>query len=161
MRGLVVSATALLLCGCFGAHPPDPTSAPVLRLVGAEQLVLEADDARRAAFADLQPRRLANVFRGRALQVLEKQVLKMGQRAIRLEERDAARTLVFWDPRADEVVLQIVAQDRLVTPERHDPAWAATTRQWWSRLDYQGGSWWVVDQQDLTPDRWRPSPSRD
>ncbi len=101
------------------------------------------------------------MFRGRALQVLEKQVLEMGHRRLHIEERDQMRTLVLWDSRAHEAVLEVAAQDRLVTADQPDPAWAATTRQWWSRLAYQGGSWWVVDQGDLTPDRWWPGPSRD
>ena len=28
-------------------------------------------------------------------------------------------------------------------------------RQWWARLQYADGGWWVVDQEDLAPDRWR------
>jgi hypothetical protein len=156
MRRLVASGLALLLIsGCLGDHAGGLASAPVLSLDGVEQLALKADDARRAALADLQPVQLARTFRGRALQVLEGQVIKMGQRGLRLEERDSVRTLVFWDPRADEAVLQVVAQDRLVSPDQPDPTWAATARQWWLRLAYQGGSWWVVDQHDLTPDRWR------
>ncbi len=155
MRGLLASAIVLLVCGCFGGRADGPISVPVLTWTGAEQLALEADGARRAAFADLQPVRLATIFRGPALQALGKQVLRMGQRGIRLEERDPVRSLLFWDSRAHEAVLEIVAQDRLVSADQPDPIWAATTRQWWTHLDFQGGGWWVVDQQDLTPDRWR------
>lgn len=61
-----------------------------------------------------------------------------------------------WDPHADEAVLQVVAQRRIVTSDQPDPAWAATVRQWWARLQHADGSWWVVEQQDLSPDRWRP-----
>jgi len=66
------------------------------------------------------------------------------------------RALVSWDPHADEAVLQVVAQRRIVTSDQPDPAWAATVRQWWARLQHADGSWWVVEQQDLSPDRWRP-----
>jgi hypothetical protein len=155
MRTPVAAAIALLICGCFGGPAVGPGSSPVLSRAGAESLALAADSERRAAFAELQPLRLAKTFRGRALQVLEQQVVKMGLRGLRHEERDPARTLVFWDSRADEAVLRVVAQDRLVTADQPDPAWAATTRQWWTRLGDEGGTWWVVDQEDLTPDRWR------
>jgi hypothetical protein len=55
-------------------------------------------------------------------------------------------------------VLQVVAQGRLVTPDQPSPAWTPTVRQWWARLEYAEGRWWIVDQEDLRPDRWRALP---
>jgi hypothetical protein len=82
----------------------------------------------------------------------------MELRGLRVEERALARTLVSWDPGADEAVLQIAAQGRLVTPDEPNPAWTATVRQWWVRLQYADGAWWVIEQEDLAPDQWRPVP---
>jgi hypothetical protein len=98
---------------------------------------------------------LAEAFRGRALQMLEAQAKSMEGRGLRVEERNAVRTLVFWDPGAFEAVLQVVAERHPVTPDDPNPGWAATVRQWWARLQFADGSWWIVDQSDLTPDRWR------
>lgn len=159
MRWILAIGVALLICACSvgGAtpaiHQPPPLSGSV-----AEQQMLRADDAKRLALDAPRTARLAGAFRGRTLQMLEAQVQSMDRRGLRIEERNSARKLVFWDPRAGEAVLQVVAQRRLVTPDQPNPAWAATVRQWWARLQYADGSWWVVDQEDLTPDRWRPVP---
>ena len=71
------------------------------------------------------------------------------------EERSSSRELVFWDPLAGEAVLQVVAERRLVSPDQPNPPWSSTAGQWWARLQNVGGSWLVVDDQDLPPDRWR------
>ncbi len=71
------------------------------------------------------------------------------------EERSSSRDLVFWDPLADEAVLEVAAERRIVSPDQPNPPWSSTARQWWARLQNVGGSWLVVDDQDLTPDRWR------
>ena len=158
-RTLKLLATLLLVCNCSSDHGASSPHLPALDRPVAEQVVLRADDARRDALMAADPAGLTALFRGRALQMLQAQVQAMRQRGLRLEERDSSRTLVFWDPRAQEVVLQVEAQRRLVTPDDADPAWTATVWQAWSRLDYVDGAWWIVDDADLTPDRWRPVPS--
>ena len=77
------------------------------------------------------------------------------------EERGLSRDLVFWDPVAEEAVLQVVAQRRLVTQDQPDPPWSATVRQWWGRVRNVDGTWMVVDQEDLPPDRWRSEATAD
>jgi hypothetical protein len=151
---MVAIGVALLICTCSadGAKTPNRLP-PVLTRAGAEQLMLRADDTKRLAASGTAD--LADAFRGRALQVLEAQAQSLDRRGMRVEERNTVRTLAFWDHRALEAVLQVVAQRRLVTPDDPNPDWAATVRQWWARLQFADGSWWVVDQQDLTPDRWR------
>jgi hypothetical protein len=120
--------------------------------------MLRADDIKRLALDAHTAARLAAAFRGRALQVLETQVQGMEVRGLGVQEKDLTRTLVFWDSLAVEAVLQVLAQRRLVSPDHPNPMWAATVRQWWARFQYSDEAWWVVDQQDLTPDRWRVAP---
>jgi hypothetical protein len=150
---------ALLVCACStgGATAVNRRPSP-LDASGAEQRMVRADDIRRGALEGLGTAGLAEAFRGRALQVLEAQARGFERRGLRLQEHDSSRSLAFWDPRAEEAVLQVVAQRRLVTPDQPSPAWASTVRQWWARLEHAGGQWWVVDQDDLTPDRWRAVP---
>jgi hypothetical protein len=122
----------------------------------AERLMLRADDIKLSSAATA---RLADVFRGRALHVLEAQAQSLDRRGLRMEERNPARTLVFWDPRGSEAVLQVIAQRRIASRDDPNPGWVATVRQWWARLQFADGSWWIVDQEDLTPDRWRAVPN--
>jgi hypothetical protein len=121
----------------------------------AERLMLRADDIKRSAGDAAATARLSEVFAGPALQRLQAQAQAMVRRSVREEERNVTRTLIFWDPRAGEAVLQVVAESRLVTSDRPNASWAAIVRQWWARIEYASGSWWVVDQGDLPPDRWR------
>jgi hypothetical protein len=149
----------LIVGGCSARQAtaerhPAPSLAALDR-AGAEAVVLKADAARRAAFADLGAGGLMGSFRGKALRVLKAQVQRMRDRGLRLEERNPVLAVVFWDARAAEVVLQVEAEHRLVTVDQADPPWAATVRQWWSRLASADGGWWVVDQNDLAPDQWR------
>jgi hypothetical protein len=159
MKRVLAMGAALLICSCStnGAttlrRQPPPLSSS-----GAEQLMLRADDIKRLTLDGGRTAGLTDAFRGRALQMLEAQAQSFKGRALRMEELDSARALVFWDPRADEAVLQVVADRRLVTSDQPNPAWAASVRQWWARLQYSDSSWWVVDQEELTPDRWRPIP---
>jgi hypothetical protein len=153
---ILALAACLVLCTCA----PRNTSAhhlPSLSRADAEQLMLRADDIRRVALSDLSADRLSEVFRGRALQMLEAQAQVLDRRGIRAEERSASRALVFWDPSVGEAVLEVVAERRFVPTDEPDQAWTATVRQWWARLQSADGRWWVVDQQDLPPDRWRQS----
>ena len=157
MRRILAVGVALVICACSSAgartanHRP-----PELSRSGAELLMLRADDVKRAALEADRTARLADAFRGHALQVVEAQAQGMESRGLSVEERNSARTFVSWDPRADEAVLQIAAQSRLVTPDQPNPAWTVTVRQWWARLQYADGAWWVVEQVDLSPDQWRP-----
>jgi hypothetical protein len=156
---MLATASALIICACSAGGPkPAALPPPPPTWLGAEQLMLRADDAMRHALDHPSGDGLAEAFRGPALQILESQAATMAVRGLRDEERSPARTLVFWDPRAREAVLQVVAQHRLLAPDQPNPAWVATARQWWARLQYAEGSWWVVDQEDLTPDRWRDVP---
>ena len=117
--------------------------------------MLLADDIKRSSSG---PAGLADVFRGRALQTLGAQAESLDRRGLRAEERNTARTLVFWDPRGGEAVLQAIGQRRVVSRDDPNPEWVGTVRQWWARFEFAEGSWWIVDQQDLPPDRWRHAP---
>jgi hypothetical protein len=150
-------AAALVICACSaGGARIVSNQAPALSMSGAEQVMVRADDVRRSALEDPRTARLPDAFRGRALQMLEAQSKGMDQRGLRMEERSYVPTLVFWDPRAGEAVLQVTSERRLVTSDEPNPGWAAAARQWWGRLQYADAGWWVIDQEDLTPDRWRP-----
>lgn len=150
----VVVAPALTACAAASA----PTvSRPALGREAATQVVEGAQQVERATFADLRAERLHAAFAGPALRVLEAQVAVMAARGIRVEEAAVVVALVAWDPGAAEAVLQVESQRRLITLDEPDPAWSSSVRQWWSKLRYQSGSWWVVDEQDLGPDRWRPA----
>lgn len=159
MRWMFALALALA-CACSGEgasvvnHQP-----PTLSKTSVEHLMLRADDIKRSALDAHVATTLAAVFRGRALQVLEAQVHGMEVRGISIQERDFVGTLVYSDSRAGEAVLQVVAQRRLVSPDQPNPTWAATVRQWWARLEYSERTWWIADQEDLTPDRWRVAPA--
>jgi hypothetical protein len=152
---MLAIGTVMLICTCcaVGAEAVD-RQAPAPTRAEAERLLLRADDIKRVS--DAGTAGLADVFRGRALLVLQAQAQALGRRGQRIEERNATRDLVLWDPRALEAVLQVAAQRRLVTADDPNPGWAATVRQWWTRLELAGGRWWIADQRDLTPDTWRP-----
>ena len=157
---MMATAAAVVMCACLaGGLKPATLQPPPLPWLGAEQLMLRAEDAMRLALDHPSGDGLAEAFRGRALKILQSQAATLAVRGLRDEEQSSARTLVFWDPRAREAVLQIVGQQRLLAPDQPNPAWVATARQWWARLQYAEGSWWVVDQEDLTPDRWRDVPA--
>ena len=117
-----------------------------------------ADESRAEALAGGNPAVLAQVFREPALHELRVRADTLARRGLRMEEESAVRSLVFFDPERSEGIVQVVASDRLVTPEEADPAWAATARQVWSRMQFAGGRWWVVEEKDLSPDQWRPTP---
>ena len=160
MRAILAVSVALVICACATAGPGPANPQPqALSTSGAALLMMRADDIKRAALEADRTARLADAFRGHALQVVEGQAHGMESRGLHVEERNSARTLVSWDPRAHEAVLQIAAQSRLVTPDQPNPAWTATVRQWWARLQYADGAWWVVEQADLIPDQWRPVPT--
>lgn len=153
---MLATGLVMVMCTCCGVgiEGVDKQGAPPGRFE-AERLLLRADDIKRQSEGGTPG--LAEAFRGRALRVLEAQAQAFSRRGQRVEERNAARDLVFWDPGALEAVLQVAAQRRLVTPDDPNPGWDATLRQWWARLEFARGKWWIADQRDLTPDTWRPA----
>jgi hypothetical protein len=161
LRGVrwILGMALAVVCACssdsasIASHQP-----PALTKGSVERLIVRADEIKREALFAHESTRLGDVFRRRALQVLGKQVHGMAVRGLSVEERDATGTLVYWDPRAYEAVLQVVARRRLVSSDQPNPIWAATIRQWWARFEYSDANWWIVDQDDLTPDRWRAAP---
>lgn len=159
VTALLIVVIVLIVGGCSAgqarADGHTEASAPMLDRASAEAVVLKADTTRRAAFADSDPDALSAAFRGKALHVLQAQVQRMRDRGLRPQERNPILAVVSWDPRAAEVVLQVEAEHRLVTVDQANPPWAATVRQWWSRLARDKGEWWVVEQADLAPDHWR------
>ena len=157
MLRVLAAGAAFALLACTGANPQQH-QAPSLNRSDAGQLVLRADDLRRLAFEFPGTTTLSDAFGGPALQRIQAQSQSLGLRGAREEERSSSRDIAFWDPIACEAVLQVVGMRRLVTPDQPDPPWSATVRQWWARLRNIGGSWKVVEQQDLPPDRWRPVP---
>jgi hypothetical protein len=153
-----MALVALVLAGC-GAPQPGPYAAGSgLDPVAAQALALRADDLLRWALVKARSDGLDAAFRGPALDRLRTQVGRMSQRGLRLEERGARRVVVLVDVQAREVVLEVAAEYRLVTPSDPDPSWAATLRQWWARLGFAAGAWWVVNDRELPPDQWRPLP---
>jgi hypothetical protein len=144
------------VCACSSDSAPIAIhQAPFLTQSSVERLMVQADEIKRSALDTHKSTQLGDAFRGRALQLLEAQVHGMEARGLSVQERDSAGSLVFWDSRALEAVLQVVAQQRLVSPDQPNPKWSATVRQWWARLEHSNNGWWVVDEEDLTPDRWR------
>lgn len=154
MLWILATGVAFVLLACTGTttaiHQP-----PSLSRSDAEQLVLRADDVRRNAFEFPGTATLSDAFGRSALLRLQAQSRSLALRGIHEEERSSSRDFVFWDPVAYEAVLQVVAKRRLVTQDQPNPPWSATARQWWARIQNVDGSWKVVEQEDLPPDRWR------
>jgi hypothetical protein len=159
VRSILALGAALLLAACSGqiatTMEPSPVQATLSR-DQVEQLMVRADDLRRQAFEFPDTANLANAFGGIALKRLRAQSESLVTRGMNWEERSPSHELVFWDPLAGEAVLQVVAEQRVISPDEPNPAWSATVRQWWARLQNVDGSWKVVDEEDLPPDRWRP-----
>jgi hypothetical protein len=152
---LVAAAT---LSGC------QPPLAAAVRAAAAEMapsaaelttLVMNADDARRAAFATADPRPLEPYFGGRSLFALRLQVAQLASRGRRREEAVDARRLVHIGsaPGHPEAVLQIRARQRVVEAGSAG-AWATVLRQWRAGVARQGEAWLVVDDGDLPPPAW-------
>lgn len=105
--------------------------------------------------ADLDSTRLGSFFAGRALRTLVDKVGWMRARCLRSEERRVLRVVASWDGGAKEVVIQVEAEHRLLSPDEPEPPWSSSMRQWWARLGFAAGAWRVVDDRDLPPDQWR------
>ena len=157
MNRLVLMLALFAMTGCFPARGVVSSDAPSLDLIEATSVVEAADEVKSAAFAEGRVDGLAGGFKGRALTALTKQAGRFQKNNLHLQERGRRATVIFWDGRAKESVLEVTAEHRLVTRNQPNPPWAPTVRQWWTRLDYASGKWWVVDQEDLPPDKWRPA----
>src|SRR5690242_15614050 len=133
------------------------TTPPPLVFAEAERTVLAADEILRGALAGEGADPLFEVFRGAALTALRLQVARLTARGLRIEERDLTRRLVHFDPTRGEAVLAVAGEHRLATLDAGDQAWAATERQWWTRLAFADGAWWITEQRILPPDQWLPT----
>ena len=155
----IISWLAVLFfsVACGPPHVALPHFAPQLGSVAAATLVLHADEVKAAALAEDRADALAGTFSGRALSSLELQVQRFSTNHLHLQERERSALVVFLDSASNEVVIEVRALHRLVTPAAQDPPWAATVRQWWVRLGFIGGRWLVIEQADLPPDKWRSS----
>ena len=131
-----------------------PTAPPQLVFSEAEAAVLAADEILRGALAGEGADPLIKVFQGAALTALRLQVARLTARGVRIEERDITRWLVHFDPARAEAVLVVAAEHRLTTNDAGDQPWAATKRQWWTRLAFADGAWWIAEQKILSPDDW-------
>jgi hypothetical protein len=155
IRVLAAIAT-LALSACSAPTAPAALGSPArLDRAVAYQIVFGADQAIETAMADLDSTRLGLFFAGRALRTLVDQVGWMRARSLRSEDRSTRRVVVSWDGGAMEVVLQVEAEHRLLSPDQPEPAWSSSMRQWWARLGFCAGAWRVVDDRDLPPDQWR------
>ncbi len=150
----VLALLALLLAAC--ATPAQLPSAvkPVLSRGEAERLAMKGDDLLRAALAGDGADPLPSVFRGRALTTLRLQVARLTERGVLIEERNVSRRLAQFEAGSGEAILAITSEYRMTTRAEINPRWAATERQWWMRFELEAGSWWIVEQQNLPPDRW-------
>jgi hypothetical protein len=154
---VVILVILELPAGC-GERPPPP--APVLiDQVLLERTVVRADDLRRQALATAAGDGLEDGFAGFALDRLRRRTGEMERRQERLEERPLDRKLVHSavEGQRPEGVLAVTAETRLVTPDRPDPGWSRTLRQWQATLAWLDGSWRVVDERELPPDHWWPT----
>lgn len=157
MARLLAIGAAISLLACHpAAAAPAAQKVPGLGRAEAAKIMLRADDLRRLVLESGDSTNLADAFARSALKRLQSESHSMAMRRLSEEERTSSRDLVFWDPLAQEAVLQVVAERRLVTPEQPNPPWSSTIRQWWARMESVEGSWKVVEQGDLPPDRWRP-----
>lgn len=118
-------AAALLLSACSSGGLPDtpPRAAAMARLdeLSAGLVAFRADDARRQALASVDAAGLTSTFGGDGLRSLQDLVRRMRERGLKLQERDARRTVVFWDAGGNEVVIQIAAEQRLLSGDLPNP----------------------------------------
>jgi hypothetical protein len=155
IRALAIVAT-LAVAACSGPRAQEALKLPArLDRVVAAQVVFGADEALEAAMADLDSTRLELFFAGRALRTLVDQVGWMRARGMRSEDRRERRVVASWDGGANEVVIQVEAEHRLLSPDQPKPPWSSSMRQWWARLAFGASAWRVVDDLDLPPDQWR------
>jgi hypothetical protein len=155
-RTLVLATTLLGLAGCSPALASAPNSPPpALSRADAERLILRADDLRSRAFELPGTSALAETFGGPALTKLQAQSDSFLLRGLRIEQRNATRSLVYWSSISLEGVLEIAAERRIVSAAQATETWAGTLSQWWVRVAEVGGTWFVVDEGELPPDRWR------
>ena len=151
---IAIALLTLLLAGCATPARLPVATRPFLSRDEAERLALRGDDLVRASLAGSGADQLPSVFRGRALTVLRLQVARLAERGVLVEERSVSRKLARFDAASAEAILAVSSEDRMTTRDEINAVWAATERQWWVRFAFDAGSWWIVEQQILPPDRW-------
>jgi hypothetical protein len=130
--------------------------APVLDREGVAALLVAADVARAAAFANADPRPLRTVFADSATASFLPELARLRQREQRTEERATSRRLVHWAAAAGtgEGVLEVAGEQRVGFAGEPPRAWSRIVRQWWADLLWTGGHWLVLRSADLPPDQW-------
>ncbi len=158
MRGLAL-AVLLLLASCGNALPPPggstaPGSAPTMTGPGLEAIASHADDLRRTALSSGDPAGLYLAFGSQSLRALTAAVSARARRGDLLREELLDRGLVHWGqgPEGAEVVL--VIRSRQAGAGVDPSAGAVVLRQWWARLAWRAGRWYVVGDRDLSPPEW-------
>jgi hypothetical protein len=164
-----VATLVLLVAGCApvgdvqaparsvatpSAQPP-PASSPG-RDEDAAAAAYRADDAIRLAYMEADPHPLSGALTGAALAVARRQAVELRRRGTRVEEVLDSRRVVHAGGVAGrpEVVLELRARRRLVSPGAPAPPLAIILRQWRAELEWTGGGWLVADAQDLAPPAW-------
>lgn len=165
-------STCLLLTACSPADRPGsapagsppgspPALAPTLDAGTAAEFALAADDARRLAYAGVDPAPLGALYTPALLATETRHLAGLAQRGEALEEAPQERRVVHLGagPGRAEVVLAVRGLQRLRAPASSVPGvsarpWSAFVRQWALQLVWAGGRWLVDAAQDLPPDRW-------
>ncbi len=157
MVRMLPALAVLLATSCASTAVPAPNRGPAILVdcVSAEKIASRADETMRTAMAARDPTALSSAFAGPALRALLDQLDWFRERGMSLEERNPRRALVAWDGARDEVVIQVEAQDRLVSADQPDPPWSNALHQRWMRIGLIDGEWRVVGEKELTPDQWR------
>ncbi len=165
-------SVCLLLAACSPADRPGsvpagsppvspPAFAPTLDARTAAETALAADDARRLAYAGVDPAPLGALYTPALLAAETRRLAGLAQRGAALEETAQERRVVHLGAGAGraEVVLAVRGVQRLSAPGSSVPGisarpWSAFVRQWALQLVWAGGRWLVDAAQDLPPDRW-------
>ena len=159
MRAVGAGLLGAVLIACGAAVGASPLGLPVLTAAVVEQLLLNADDARRQAVDAAQPLPdLSLTFGGGALDLHRRLAAELRRRGESRQERPALRRLVHWSDAsqgvAAEGVLEVRAEQRSSVAGLPESPWTHTVRQWWARLGGSGAGWRIVEDQDLAPDHW-------
>ena len=161
-------SVCLLLAACSPADPPGsapagspPALAPTLDARTAAEIALAADDARRQAYAGVDPAPLGALYTPALLAAETRHLAGLAQHGAALEETPQERRVVHLaaGPGRADVVLAVRGVQRLSAPGSSVPRisdrpWSAFVRQWALRLVWAGGRWLVDAAQDLPPDSW-------
>ena len=162
----------LLLAACSAADrtpsappaslPASPASlAPTLDAGTAAKFALAADDARRLAYAGVDPAPLGALYAPALLAAETRHLARLAQRGAAIDETPQERRVVHLGagPGRAEVVLAVRGLQRLSVPGSSVPGisarpWSAFVREWALQLVWADGRWLVDAAQDLPPDRW-------